>query len=54
MPVASSLQKMLGAPALLLPMGQVREGGRQAGREETGGGQSAEHCGSERWCQQEL
>ncbi len=23
MPVASSLQKMLGAPALLLPMGQV-------------------------------
>ena len=24
MPVASSLQKMLGAPALLLPMGQVR------------------------------
>jgi hypothetical protein len=26
MPVASSLQKMLGAPALLLPMGQVQVG----------------------------
>lgn len=26
MPVASSLQKMLGAPALLLPMGQVNKG----------------------------
>lgn len=26
MPVASSLQKMLKAPALLLPMGQVRTG----------------------------
>ena len=30
MPVASSLQKVLGAPALLLPMGQVRYG-RRAG-----------------------
>jgi hypothetical protein len=28
MPVASSLQKMLGAPALLLPMGQVSRRGR--------------------------
>ena len=32
MPVASSLQKMLGAPALLLPMGQVRGDRGRRGR----------------------